>query len=145
MSARFWAIVRVVAAAFAAGGAAGLVAAIGVLVVGVAINPLFGVLAGLVAFILAPLVGVAHAVLLGLPLYGLLRLRWQVTRWAAALGGFAIGAVPVGARLYSLGGDYVEPWSLAGDGSRALLFGLAGAFGGLAFCRSLDVLGELAE
>ncbi|HEX8302955.1 hypothetical protein [Sphingomonas sp.] len=121
------------------GGAIGVaaLAAIFFLVAGLWIGPIALGLAA-IAFVVAVPIAAAHALLLGLPLYLLLRGRLPLTRgWAAAFG-FMIGAVPMTLRLYSLFGLprdllFAEPWSLARDGGAGLACGVAGAVGGLFF------------
>ncbi len=46
-------------------------------------------------------IALAHAMLLGLPAYGLLSRRWRLRAWNAMLGGFVVGAAPAGL-LYQL-------------------------------------------
>jgi hypothetical protein len=41
-------------------------------------------------------IAAAHALILGLPVYLLLRRRWTLRWWSAALGGFAVAVVPAG-------------------------------------------------
>ncbi len=64
-------------------------------------------------------IAVAHAILLAMPAYALLSRRWRLRAWNAALGGFVVGAVPIG--LLSVSADV------------AAVTGGFGAAGGLAF------------
>jgi hypothetical protein len=91
--------------------------------------PEMGVLAllGLILVFALP-VAAAHALLLGLPLYLLLRLRWPLRWWSAALGGFAVAVIPVSLLSLPAGGGI----SLAAMGELATL-GWCGLAGGLAF------------
>jgi hypothetical protein len=76
-----------------------------------------------VIFCVGFLVAAAHAVMLGLPIYRLLRSRGPVGWTAAALAGFVIGAIPV-QLLEDAGQDRV---------AAALIFGCLGVSGALAF------------
>lgn len=134
-------------AIFSAIGGAGASAATVALYIAVgsamAMQTPLGLVFGLFGFIAAIPIALAHALLIGVPLYALLALRWRAARWSAALWGFLIGALPIGLRLYA---PYMPSDALPGgvlaDGGRALLFGLVGAVGGLAFVcilRKLEV------
>ena len=72
-------------------------------------------------------VAAAHALLLGYPLYRLLRPGAPVGRPAAALAGFLIGALPVQGLAETMQARLVA----------ALIFGLFGVAGALAFRRTL--------
>jgi hypothetical protein len=76
--------------------------------------------AGLLIFVMGfGFVIAALHLLLAMPTYSLLRRRWPLTWWNAALGGFVVGALPTGA--LSLGWGALA-WS-----------GASGAMGGLVF------------
>jgi hypothetical protein len=89
-----------------------------------------------------------HALLLGWPLYLLLRGRWQLRWWHAALAGFLIGAVPLlllnvasgpGVDFYGTSDAVlIEHGQYTAVGWASMLMGaavtgLAGLVGGLAF------------
>ena len=73
-------------------------------------------------------IAAAHALVLGLPSYLLLRRWWRLRWWSAALGGFVVAVVPAGLLGVLAANDIslTAVRELAGFG----LFGLAG---GLAF------------
>ena len=76
------------------------------------------------------LVALAHAVLLGLPFYLLLRMKGWVNAASTAIGGFFIGVVPAGVVSLPLESANVEG---------LLAFGGLGLLGGLAFWATLRV------
>jgi len=78
-------------------------------------------------------IALLHLLVLALPAYLVLREYWSLSWWAAALGGFVVGAIPVG--LLALG--TVDPSSDA----VTLSFGggLLGLSGGVAFWAVLAV------
>jgi hypothetical protein len=98
-----------------------------VAVIAAAVAPaiVFGVIAlSFDAAALALAIAFPHALVLGLPLFLLLRARWRINAATSIVGGFLVGGFPVGA----LGaGDW--PANLL----PAALLGVFGAVGGLAF------------
>ncbi len=97
------------------------------------------------SFIVGAILAAGHMLLLGLPLYGLLSLRWQLRWWSAAIGGFLVGGLPYLVLLnnsgeYSQVGDTVlsEHGRYTAAGWSQLFemcgwLGLIGALAGLAF------------
>lgn len=116
------------------------------LVFGIFQSPAIGLTLGLIAFITALPVALAHMLLFALPLYAALRPRLRLTRFRAALAGFAIGAVPILFYYYLPFGTRIErdtlteaiaQWLYAGAA-----LGLPGAVGGWVFAHILLRLQE---
>jgi hypothetical protein len=82
-------------------------------------------------------VALAHAVLLGVPAYLLMRMRGSVNALSAAIAGFVIGIVPVG--LLGLGESGTQ-WIAYLQG--VLPFGGFGLLGGLAFWATLRITSQ---
>jgi hypothetical protein len=114
---------RVAAAALAATLASVTAAAVAMLGPKLLTNPGLAV----IAFLLGAPVALLHLLILGLPLYHLLRRRWALTWWRAALAGFAVGSLPLA--LLMLASESEPPeWIGA-----ALLGSVPGLVAGLAF------------
>lgn len=75
-------------------------------------------------------IGYGTMLLLGLPMYGLVRRRWGVTEWTAGAGGFLAGVLAY-VLLVELG--IARPYYDAAAAKAALLFGGFGIFAGCAF------------
>jgi hypothetical protein len=106
---------------------------------------LFGALArsldaGAVAFAIA----LPHALVLGLPLFLLLRAKRRVNALASVVGGFLVGALPIGilSGLTGLAGH--GDWGPA-DLLPTAVLGTFGATGGLAFFLLWRILGAAFE
>lgn len=99
------------------------------------------------------LIALAHAVLLGLPYFTILKKRNQVRWWTSLIGGFLVGFLPLtlwlvftfqsGGSSFSSGSDSAHGDAMVADGhltladwlgllSSGAMFGVLGALGGLA-------------
>lgn len=91
------------------------------------------------------LVALAHGLVLGVPLYLLARWLGWVNIATAVLGGFLVGAVPIG--LY-LGLDVDRTLTMAdwlAFGAVLIMYGAFGALGGFAFWLALGATGGLGD
>jgi hypothetical protein len=84
-----------------------------------------------IAFPIAFVVSIAHAVVIGLPAYLILRLWFRVNYGNAALAGFLIGCIPVG--VYAGVSVALEKSGTWEPLIISPVFGVLGALGGLAF------------
>jgi hypothetical protein len=92
-------------------------------------------------FAIAFAVALAHTILLGLPLYALLRVSDRVNAASAAVGGLGVGAIPIGILYW--------PWApSAGHWQQWVFsmsyFGAFGLVGGLAFWAVLRITRPMA-
>lgn len=95
-----------------------------------------------IAFVVGAPVALAHALVLGLPTYLILRHYSPLNRIGVAIAGFAIGAVPVGLGIYWLPVMADPSGTLDARMRAAFGFGLLGAIGGLAFRHILQKLSK---
>jgi hypothetical protein len=91
---------------------------------------------------LAFLIALPHALVFGLPLFLLLRAKKRVNAVSSIAAGFAAGALPISA-MTALFAPSQGDWASYVLG--ALLFGVSGAIGGLAFFGLWKFFGEPIE
>lgn len=84
-----------------------------------------------IAFPIAFVVSVAHAAVIGLPAYLVLRRSLHLNYGSAALAGFLIGAIPVA--VYALASVALEKGGTWEPLVISPIFGILGVLGGLAF------------
>ncbi|HEX5183776.1 MAG TPA: hypothetical protein VFW19_11575 [Allosphingosinicella sp.] len=85
-----------------------------------------GITAGIVfLFLIFGLpIALLHLLVLALPAYAVLRHYWPLSWWAASLGGFVVGAIPIGLMSLASSPLSIDP---------PMIGGLLGLSGGLAF------------
>jgi hypothetical protein len=112
-------------------------ALIAVITAAVAPAIVFGVIARSIdAAVLALAIAFPHALVLGLPLFLLLRAKWRINAATSIAGGFLVGGFPMGV----LGAD-----NWPGNLLAAAMLGLFGAIGGLGFFLVWRILGDAPE
>jgi hypothetical protein len=92
--------------------------------------------AGTIAFLIA----VPHALVLGLPLFLLLRAKKRVNAVSSIAAGFAVGALPIAVVTVLFAPAQADDW--AGYVLGPLMLGGSGAIGGLAFFGLWKLFGE---
>lgn len=99
----------------------------------------------LIFLILGFPIALLHVLLLGLPAYAILRERWPLRWWNAAIAGFAIGVLPFGIFTFDPSAEFLQAGQIVFvEGGQYTQAGWLNYLQGLAVAGAFGIAGGLA-